>query len=55
MKRRVVALHGEVAQLQTLTETLLGHLEVAIRPGLTDADRIRYRCMIADIREEMKG
>ena len=54
LKRRVAALHGEVEQLQTLAETLLGHLEMAIRPGISDQDRIRYRCMIQDIRDELK-
>lgn len=54
-RRRLRAMHDEVTNLQALAETLIGHLEAAIRPGLTDADRIRYRCMIQDIRKELKG
>ena len=54
-KRRLAALNDEVVQLQSLADTLLGHLEAAIRPGLTDADRIRYRCMVQDIREELNN
>lgn len=53
-KRALAALHGEVTELQTLAETLLGHLEAAIRPNITDAARIRYRCMIQDIRQELR-
>jgi hypothetical protein len=53
MRRRIQAFHSEVEQLQSLTDTLLTHLEAAIRPGITDADRIRYRCMIQDIREDL--
>ncbi len=53
MKRALTALHGEVAELQALAHSLLGHLEEAIRPSLTDADRLRLRCMIQDIRDEL--
>jgi hypothetical protein len=55
MQVRVRALHGEVEQLETLAHTLLGHLEAAIKPGLTDAERIRYRCMINDIQAELSA
>lgn len=54
-KRALVALHGEVEQLETLAHTLLGHLAAAIKPGLTDAERIRYRCMINDIQAELSA
>ena len=54
-KRRIIALHGEVEQLQSLADTLLEHLEAAISPRITDADRIRYRCMIHDIRETLEN
>jgi len=53
MHRKVITLHAEVEQLETLAQTLLGHLEATIQPRMTDADRIRYRCMIQDIREEL--
>ena len=55
MKRRIGALAAEVESLDKLSRTLLGHLETAIQPDITDADRIRYRCMIEDIREELQG
>jgi hypothetical protein len=53
-KRQIMALRGEVEQLETLAHTLLGHLASAIQPGITDANRIRYRCMIQDIRETLQ-
>jgi hypothetical protein len=55
LKKRIGSLHSEVGELETLAKTLLGHLEQAIRPGITDAERIRYRCMIQDIRETLEN
>ena len=53
-QRKVAALQREVTNLETLVGTLLDHLEAAIQPSITDRDRIRYRCMIQDIRTELQ-
>jgi hypothetical protein len=53
LKRRIEYLDSDIAALERLIETLLGHLERAIGPEVTDADRQRYRQMIGEVRVEL--
>jgi hypothetical protein len=45
----------DIAALENLVETLLGHLERAIQPDVTDNDRDRYRRMANDIRGHLNN
>jgi hypothetical protein len=64
MKRRALIAEAQKAQandlakdvdaLEGLVGTLLNQFERAIRPDITDQDRIRYRHMIADIRGHLQ-
>jgi hypothetical protein len=54
-KIRNAFLIKDVAALENLVETLLGHLERAIHPDITDNDRNRYRHMVLNIRATLNN
>jgi hypothetical protein len=43
-------LRKDIAALESLVQTLLSHLERATEPGVTDADRVRFRHMVNEVR-----
>ena len=47
---KIECIYSEIETLQELVEALLSALDRTIQPTITDADRIRYRCMVQDIR-----
>ena len=54
-KLRNAFLTKDVASLENLVETLLGHLERAIHPDITDQDRERYRLIVRNTRAALNS
>lgn len=51
--RKIKCMSRELDTLQELIGALLNALDRTIQPSITDADRIRYRCMVQNIRQEL--
>ena len=54
VKRVTEMFTKDIAALENLVGTLLNHLEHAIRPDITDADRDRYRQIVRNIRAALE-
>ena len=50
MRTKAQYLAKDVASLEKLVGTLLGHLERATEPDITDQERACYRAMVKEIR-----
>ena len=49
-RRKIAFLAADVATLEQLVGTLLGHLERATQPDFTDQERVSIRAMVSEIR-----